>query len=95
MNRKCPLMGDCVEHACAWYTHVAGQHPQTGEAIDRWDCAVTLLPMLMIETARHARDTAAQVSAANETQKQALRSAALGGPTRELCNLLGVEHGGH
>jgi hypothetical protein len=95
MSKKCPLMGDCIEHGCAWFTHIAGQHPQSGEALDRWECAVTLLPMLMIETARHARDTAAQVSAANETNKQALRSAALGRATPELQRLIGVEHGGH
>jgi hypothetical protein len=88
-------MGDCIKHGCAWYTHVAGQHPQTGEALDRWDCAVTLLPLLMVETARQARATAQQMSEANETQKQALRSAALGDATPELCRLIGVNHGGH
>lgn len=90
MSAKCPLMGECAEHACRWYTHVLGQHPQTGETLDRWDCAVSLLPVLMIEAAKHARDTAAQVSAANEVQKQALKSAALKGPTPELRRLLGV-----
>lgn len=93
MAAKCPLMGDCTEHACRWYTHVIGHHPQTGETIDRWDCAVALLPMLLIEAAKHSRATAAQVSQANEVQKQALKSAALGGATPELERLLGVSRG--
>lgn len=90
MPAKCPLMGDCVEHGCCWYAHVVGSHPQTGETIDRFDCAVALLPMLLIETAKHSREVASQVSQANEVQKQALRSAALNAPTPELKRLLGV-----
>jgi len=92
MNKKCPLMGDCIEHACAWFTHVAGQHPQTGEQIDRHECAVTLLPMLMIEAAKQARQAVAELSSGNELNKQALRSAAMGGATQELQRMIGVSN---
>jgi hypothetical protein len=58
----CPLMKskrELVCHKCAWYTHIRGMHPQTGEEIDRWDCSISLLPILMIETGR-------QMGTANE-----------------------------
>lgn len=89
--KKCPLMGDCIEHACAWYSHVIGQHPQTGEPIDTEACAVALLPMLLIENARASRQAVTELSQGNELNKQALRSAALGGATRELQTMIGVD----
>jgi hypothetical protein len=92
MSKKCPLMGDCIEHGCAWFTHVAGQHPQTGEHIDRHECAVSLLPMLMIEAAKQTRQAVAELSSGNELNKQALRSAAMGGATAELQRMIGVTH---
>lgn len=85
-------MGQCVEHDCRWWLNVAGQHPQSGEVIDRWGCAVEFLPMLLIEGARHSRETAVQTSASNELNRQALRSAALG-PTPEFLRLIGVNRG--
>lgn len=90
MTAKCPLMGECVEHGCRWYTHVLGQNPQTGETLDRWACAVELLPMLLVENTKHAREAVAQASASTELHKQALRSAALQAPTDELLRLVGV-----
>lgn len=89
-TKICPLSGECMEHRCAWFTRVAGQHPQTGEAIDTEACAVSLLPMLLIENARHARAAVAAHSEGNELNKQALRSAALGGATQELQRMIGV-----
>jgi hypothetical protein len=91
-GKICPLAGECIEHRCAWYTHVIGAHPQTGEAIDRFDCAVAMLPMLMIEAASAARQSVAQLSEGNELNKQALRSAAMGGATQELQRMIGVDH---
>jgi hypothetical protein len=51
----CPLLRkrrNKVCHTCAWYTHFAGTHPQTGEVINQWECAITMLPVLMIETSK-------------------------------------------
>lgn len=90
-TKICPLSGECMEHRCAWYTHVIGEHPQTGEALDKHACAVSLLPMLLIENARHSRASLAALSEGNELNKQALRSAALGGATEELTRMIGVD----
>ena len=54
---KAPM--DTVCHKCPWWQHVRGVNPNTGDEIDRWDCAVAFLPMLLIETAKEARQGAA------------------------------------
>lgn len=59
----CPFLGGkpCMGLKCKMMTLLRGTHPQTGEPIDEWDCAVKWLPVLMIEGAREARETAAAV----------------------------------
>lgn len=91
-GKICPLAGECIEHKCAWFTRIVGEHPQTGEAIDKEACAIAMLPMLLIENARHARAAVAAHSEGNELNKQALRSAAMGGPTQELQRMIGVSN---
>ena len=58
----CPLHKksmDKVCHKCPMWQCVQGTHPQTGERIDKWDCSLALLPMLMINAAKEAREGAA------------------------------------
>lgn len=62
----CPLGSTCEEikdgaiHRCMWYTCLAGQNPQTGEIInDEWKCAITWMPIMMVETSNTNRSTAA------------------------------------
>ena len=58
----CPLTGDpCMKHECEWYTHVIGKNPQTGKEIDNFGCAITFLPMLLIENSQQQRSTGAAV----------------------------------
>jgi hypothetical protein len=63
-DRKCPWwqrkMSD-VCHACPLWIQVRGKHPQSGEDIDRWDCAMAWMPMLLIENSQMQRFTAASV----------------------------------
>ena len=48
-GKWCPLIRkDCVEHKCAFYTHVMGHNPNTGQAVDEWACSIQFLPMLFI-----------------------------------------------
>ena len=70
-GKFCPLIGeDCLELKCAWYNQVRGVNPQTGQEIDEWGCAVTWMPMLMIENSQMQRQTGAAVeSFRNETVK--------------------------
>lgn len=59
-GKFCPLVqGDCKELQCNWFTQVRGKNPQTGAEIDEWGCAVTWLPVLLINTAQEVRQGAA------------------------------------
>lgn len=68
----CPLIKkDCIENKCVWYTQVRGINPNTGEPVDEWQCAVNLIPVLLIENSQQQRSTSAAVeSFRNETVKQ-------------------------
>ena len=58
----CPLIqAPCKGLECSWYTQIRGANPQTGEAVDEWGCAVTWLPMLLIENSQQQRGTGAAV----------------------------------
>jgi hypothetical protein len=67
----CPLLKkDCIENKCEWYHQVRGMNPNTGEPVDEWQCAVNLLPVLLIENSQQQRSTSAAVeSFRNETVK--------------------------
>lgn len=70
-GKWCPLIRkDCVEHKCAWYTHIAGVDPNTGQPVDHFQCAIQWLPMLMIENSQQQRSTSSAVeSFRNEMTK--------------------------
>lgn len=60
----CPLFKEKQEdvcHKCGFYTHVRGKHPQTGEELDHWACAIEWLPTLLIENSQQSRQTGAAV----------------------------------
>jgi hypothetical protein len=65
----CPLIKkDCIENKCEWYTQIRGMNPNTGQAMDEWQCAINLVPFLLIENSQQQRSTAAAVeSFRNET----------------------------
>jgi hypothetical protein len=68
----CPLIRkNCIENKCQWYCQVRGVNPNTGEPVDEWQCAVNLIPILLIENSQQQRSTSAAVeSFRNETVKQ-------------------------
>jgi hypothetical protein len=62
----CPLhKKDMSEvcHKCPWWTLIRGKNPQSEEMIDQWQCAIAMLPMLLVENAQQSRG----VGAAMET----------------------------
>jgi hypothetical protein len=61
LNRICERIKDDVIERCAWYTEVKGMNPQTGQEVDEFGCAVSWLPVLLIEGSRMARSTTAAV----------------------------------
>lgn len=67
---------------CAWFTQVRGHNPNTGKEVDEWACAVTWLPVLLIENSQQQRSTGAAVESfrnemvrANEVGQQVLLAA--------------------
>ena len=68
----CPLLKkDCIENKCEWFCQVRGFNPNTGEPLDQWQCAINLLPFLLIENSQQQRSTSAAVeSFREETVKQ-------------------------
>lgn len=56
----CPLIKkDCIGIKCSWFTQVRGTNPNTGKDVDEWGCAVTWLPVLLIENAQQSRQSGA------------------------------------
>ena len=56
-----------------------GHNPNTGKEVDEWSCAMTWLPILLIENSQQQRSTGAAVESfrnemvkANESSQQAL-----------------------
>jgi len=58
----CPLIKkDCVEMKCAWFTRIQGYDMNTGNQVDEWQCAISLMPMLLVENSGQQRQTGAAV----------------------------------
>lgn len=58
----CPLLKkDCVQTKCAWFTKVSGYDRNTGKDVDEYQCAISILPMLMVENSGQQRQTGAAV----------------------------------
>jgi hypothetical protein len=76
----CPLLKkDCVGIKCSWFTQVRGTNPNTGQEIDEWNCAITWLPVLLIENSQQQRQTGSAIESfrnemvkANEVGQQIL-----------------------
>lgn len=56
-----------------------GHNPNTGKEVDEWSCAMTWIPILLIENSQQQRSTGAAVESfrnemvkANESSQQAL-----------------------
>ena len=80
----CPLIKkDCVGLTCAWFTRVQGYDMNTGNQVDEYQCAISWLPMLLIENSGQQRQTGAAVESfrnemvkANEVNTQLILAAA-------------------
>ena len=70
-GKYCPLIKkDCIGLQCSWFTQIRGMNPNTGEPVDEWGCAITWMPMLLIENSQQQRSTGAAVeSFRNEVVK--------------------------
>lgn len=78
----CPLHKEDMSkvcHKCPWWMQLRGVNPNTGQEMDQWGCAVSFLPVLMIENAAQARASGAAIESfrnemvrANEAAKKML-----------------------
>lgn len=58
----CPLVkGPCKKLECLWFIKLQGVNNNTGAQVDEYNCAVSWLPMLLIENAQMSRQTGAAV----------------------------------
>jgi len=80
----CPLIKeDCKGLGCNWFTQIRGMNPNTGQEVDEWACAITWLPVLLIENSQQQRQTGSAVESfrnemvkANENSQNLLLAAA-------------------
>jgi hypothetical protein len=80
----CPLIKkDCLGIKCSWFTQMRGTNPNTGKEVDEWGCAMTWLPVLLVENSQQQRQTGAAVESfrnemvnANEISQRVLLEAA-------------------
>jgi hypothetical protein len=63
-NKKCPLGHACDE--CLWLVNIRGLNPQTGQEVDQVGCAVSWIPLLLVENSQQQRQTAASVDSLRE-----------------------------
>ena len=77
LGAKCEEIKDGAIHRCAWYTKLAGTNPNTGESVDEHGCAMSWLPMLMIENSMQQRSTSAAVESFRNETMQANQSSQL------------------
>jgi hypothetical protein len=79
MADHCPLIGKkCIESKCKFWVHLYGKDPQKDALIDKFDCAVAFLPILLVENSQMIRQAAAstdkvanQVGVGNEILERA------------------------
>ena len=79
----CPLIKEeCVGLKCTFFTKVEGFDMNTGQRVDEWNCAVSWIPMLLIENSGQQRQTGAAVESfrnemvkANEASQELFRTA--------------------
>ena len=58
----CPLLKKkCIGLECMWFTKLQGTDTNTGKPVDEYSCAVTWLPMLLVENSGMQRQTGAAV----------------------------------
>lgn len=81
---ECPLGSQCEKvvddkiAVCPWYVQVKGADPQTGTELDQWACAMTWVPLLLVENSQQQRQTGSAVeSFRNEMVKQNNQLAAI------------------
>tara|TARA_R110000765_G_scaffold179214_1_gene285037 strand:+ start:1097 stop:1342 length:246 start_codon:yes stop_codon:yes gene_type:complete len=62
MSDFCPLIKKpCKKHDCNWYIQVMGKNPNTGQDVNEFGCAISWLPMLLIEGSQQTRQAGSAI----------------------------------
>ena len=85
----CPLIGEsCRQLECAWYTKVSGVHPQTGEPVEEYGCAVAWIPFLQVDNSKMVNQMGAAIeSFRNETVEKMSPIVTLDQPKQKLIKI--------
>lgn len=90
LGSKCEVVKDGEIHKCAWFIKLAGVNPNTDERIDEHGCAMSWIPVLLIENSQQQRSTSAAVESfrnemvkSNESAQQVLLTATQQNPGRQ------------
>lgn len=85
----CPLWrAPCKEHGCRWWMRISGTSANTGLPIDRFECAIAILPELMLENTQQARQAGASFDKMS-TELNRFRA------SMESFNTLALDQNGH
>jgi hypothetical protein len=76
-----------VCHRCPLWTRLQMQHPQSGERLDKWDCAVAWAVVVGVETGHRTNQLAAVVEDARNTVAGAMDDVAA---AARLCSASGA-----
>ncbi len=75
----CPLHRLPMEqvcHKCPWWLQMRGLNRNTGVEVDNWGCAISFLPMLLIENSAQTRGAAAATEDARNQIVEVMQGAA-------------------
>ncbi|WP_206105620.1 hypothetical protein [Sapientia aquatica] len=79
LGSECEQIKDAVMQRCAWFIELAGTNPNTGEQVNERGCAMSWIPILLIENSKQQHHTSAAVESfrnemvqANQTSNQLL-----------------------
>ena len=77
--RTCPLGSQCervVEgkvEICMWQVEIQGKNPQTGQDMHRKDCAMAILPILLVQATEASRQIASSTDSARNVIYEGLK----------------------
>ncbi len=94
VKQNCPLdsFNPCRQFECAWFMKIQGKNPNDGKDIEEWGCAMSWLPILLIENAQQNRQTGAAVESFRnemvETNKQSIAAMLISGSKKDKPSML-------
>ncbi len=56
-----------VCHKCEWYINIKGNHPQSGDQIDQWGCAITFNALIGVGIVQSIENRVGGLQAATES----------------------------